>query len=157
MMQLFTAVILENFHELAQGDLSSMSVDKLGEFVDVWTTLDPDAMERISVDKLPDLIKELSPPLGLKNKLVTANSLMQVIKDLAIPIRGRAEDAHVTYQETFMACVKRVLAHEIEEDDNDFDDHPIVRGGGGGSEEGSEAQGSAHATINPPTALSTTH
>jgi len=148
MMQLFTAVILENFHELAQGDLSSMSVDKLGEFVDVWTTLDPDAMERISVDKLPDLIKELSPPLGLKNKLVTANSLMQVIKDLAIPIRGRAEDAHVTYQETFMACVKRVLAHEIEDDDNDFDHHPIVRGGGGGSEEGSEAQGSAHATIN---------
>jgi len=126
MMQLFTAVILENFHELAQGDGSIMPVEQLGEFVEIWNILDPDANEFIPVEKLPELIRLLSPPLGLKDKLVTRNSLMQVIKDLAIPIRGSVPHKRVTYKETFLACVKRVLAHQIHEDDDDEDDLEAV-------------------------------
>ncbi len=49
LMQLFTAVILENFHDLAKGELSVLPMSKLSEFVDVWTELDPDASQKIGV------------------------------------------------------------------------------------------------------------
>ena len=39
------------------------------------------------MDQLCVLIGRLSPPLGLKGKMVSRNTLMQVIKDLQIPIR----------------------------------------------------------------------
>ena len=45
--QLLTAVILENFHELAAGDVNStVPVEKLNEFVEMWTELDPEAKAR---------------------------------------------------------------------------------------------------------------
>mmetsp|Transcript_14436 Transcript_14436/g.35315 ORF Transcript_14436/g.35315 Transcript_14436/m.35315 type:complete len:906 (-) Transcript_14436:124-2841(-) len=113
MMQLFTAVILENFHELARGDQFVVPLAKLNEFVDTWTLLDPDAEQEIDVELLPQLVQNLSPPLGVKKQQVQRTQLMQVIKDLAIPIRhGR-----VTYHETFMACVKRVLDQDVGDDD----------------------------------------
>ncbi|EKX46067.1 hypothetical protein GUITHDRAFT_55688, partial [Guillardia theta CCMP2712] len=64
MMQLFTAVILENFHELAHADSATLPLDKLNEFVDAWTELDPDATQKISIASLSTLITRLSPPLG---------------------------------------------------------------------------------------------
>eukprot|EP00961_Rhodomonas_salina_P015884 213381-Rhodomonas_salina.2 len=80
---------------------------------------------------LPDLIKELSPPLGVKSKLVSTSDLLQVIKDLAIPI-GRAkggdfasvgakgfEEGVVRYRDTFLACAKRVMLKD--------DDEPMVQ------------------------------
>jgi len=45
------------------------------------------SQEVINVDQLCVLIGRLSPPLGLKGKMVSRNTLMQVIKDLQIPIR----------------------------------------------------------------------
>jgi len=113
MMQLFTAVILENFHELAKGEASVVPIEKLNEFVDTWTYFDPDACHEIDVVLLPELVQKLTPPLGVKTKTVSRCNLMQVIKDLAIPIRG----GKVTYQETFMCCVKRVLDADVEEEE----------------------------------------
>jgi hypothetical protein len=49
MMQLFTAVILENFHDLAKGELSVLPMNKLSEFVEVWTELDPHALQMIGM------------------------------------------------------------------------------------------------------------
>ncbi len=49
MMQLFTAVILENFHDLAKGELSALPMNKLSEFVEVWTELDPHALQKIGM------------------------------------------------------------------------------------------------------------
>jgi len=37
------AVILENFMEVALGDSKTIDQEKLNEFVEVWTELDPDA------------------------------------------------------------------------------------------------------------------
>jgi hypothetical protein len=37
--QLFTAVIIETFDEQADADKAMLSLDKLNEFVDAWTSL----------------------------------------------------------------------------------------------------------------------
>ena len=55
--------------------------------------------EEISIDLLPDLLIQLPPPLGLKSKDVTPALLMQLIKDLRIPIHNK----HIRYKDTFMA------------------------------------------------------
>eukprot|EP00286_Rhodomonas_abbreviata_P000788 CAMPEP_0181288586 /NCGR_PEP_ID=MMETSP1101-20121128/414_1 /TAXON_ID=46948 /ORGANISM="Rhodomonas abbreviata, Strain Caron Lab Isolate" /LENGTH=992 /DNA_ID=CAMNT_0023392723 /DNA_START=425 /DNA_END=3403 /DNA_ORIENTATION=+ len=116
MMQLFTAVILENFHQLSQEDRTALPKEKLHEFVDVWTTLDPHAEGTIGIKSIPELIVQLSPPLGLKDKNVTSQMLMQIIKDLEIPIR----DDRVRYIDTFLAFVRRVLASDVEDDTDNF-------------------------------------
>uniref|UniRef100_A0A7S1E5W3 Ion transport domain-containing protein n=1 Tax=Hemiselmis andersenii TaxID=464988 RepID=A0A7S1E5W3_HEMAN len=115
MMQLFTAVIIENFHELAKGGAFVLPMHKLSEFVDIWTELDPEAEQAIDVSLIPTLIMKLPPPLGLAGKNPTPSTLMQVIKDLAIPIR----DGKVSYKETFVACVKRVMDHDIEDEEEE--------------------------------------
>ena len=55
--------------------------------------------EEISIDLLPDLLIQLPPPLGLKSKDVTPALLMQVIKDLHIPIHNK----RIRYKDTFLA------------------------------------------------------
>jgi len=123
MMQLFTAVILENFHELAKGEASVVPIEKLNEFVDTWTLFDPDARHEIDVVLLPELVQQLSPPLGVNSKAASKSNLMQVIKDLAIPIRG----GKVTYQETFLSCVKRVLDADVGEEDDEEPEEEIIK------------------------------
>ena len=55
--------------------------------------------EEISIDLLPDLVVQLTPPLGLKSKEVTPALLMEVIKDLQIPIHNK----RIRYKDTFLA------------------------------------------------------
>jgi len=117
LMQLFTAVILENFDELARADKAVLPRDKLNEFVDAWTLLDPEAEEQISTLQLEQLIIALSPPLGVKTESVSRVSLLRVIKDLHIPILVGDK---ISYQDTFKACVRRVLA-----DTDDFEDEDV--------------------------------
>ena len=40
-------MILENFDELARADKAVLPRDKLNEFVDAWTLLDPEAEEKV--------------------------------------------------------------------------------------------------------------
>jgi hypothetical protein len=55
--------------------------------------------EEISIDLLPDLVAQLTPPLGLKTKEVTPALLMEVIKDLQIPMHNK----RIRYKDTFLA------------------------------------------------------
>jgi hypothetical protein len=137
MMQLFTAVIIENFHELAKGGAFVLPMHKLQEFVDTWTELDPEARQCIDVSMIPTLIMKLPPPLGLAGKNPTPSTLMQVIKDLAIPIR----DGKVSYKETFVCCVKRVMDHDIEDEEEDEEDEEDPRTSSDGKrQEGEEGE-----------------
>ena len=93
LMQLFTAVIIENFEELARADKAVLPLYKLNEFVDAWTHLDPEAEQQISSSQLEELIMTLTPPLGVKTEDGEADArayskvgLLRVIKDLDIPI-----------------------------------------------------------------------
>jgi hypothetical protein len=109
------AIILENFDELVRADKAVLPRDKLNEFVDAWTDLDPDAHGKISTVHMEDLIRALPPPLGVKDPAITVTrvSLLRVIKDLDIPIDGGT----ISYQDTFRACLLRVLS-----DTDDYED-----------------------------------
>eukprot|EP00960_Hanusia_phi_P041823 755164-Hanusia_phi.AAC.5 len=95
--------------------------------------LDPGATGRISVTLVPELIRSLSPPLGLRKEHVTepmlikvtgvgaraeeGNPAVQIIKDLHIPVHGE----HVRYYHTFAACVKRVLSEGDLGEEDEFE------------------------------------
>jgi len=153
LMQLFTAVILENFDELQQADKAALPRYKLDEFVDAWTELDPEAEQKISTSQLEELVIALPPPLGVKleNGAPPAGahskvSLLRVIKDLEIPILPGAK---ISYQDTFKACVRRVLADADEVQDENLNDD----GGGTGEEfADDEDSGIAYFRGRPPTA-----
>jgi hypothetical protein len=114
LMQLFTAVILENFAEQQLQDKAVLPVDKLNEFVDAWSLLDPEAVSSIETKLLPDLIRCLAPPLGVKTESLSRVSVLRVIKDLDIPI---LKGNRISYQQTFQACVRRVINDDIIDDD----------------------------------------
>jgi hypothetical protein len=133
LMQLFTAVILENFDELQRQDKAVLPRSHLDQFVEIWTQLDPEAHENISALQLPALIINLAPPLGVKTESTSRVSLLRVIKDLNIPI---LPGNRISYNATFKACVRRVLAEFDEFDDLPDDDARAkadaeVRGVGG--------------------------
>merc|ERR1719263_536288 len=115
--------------DIKASDSHSMDKGKLDEFVEVWTKFDPEASEELSVELLPALVSQLSPPLGLKSKVVTKSLLMNVIKDLRIPVRtypvrdreGEREVRVVSYQDTFLACVKRTIMARQQEEGADGD------------------------------------
>ena len=88
LMQLFTAIIIENFSEVVTGGASIVSKDQLNEFVDQWSDLDQDCLGCISYHSLPELIRRVPPPIGLRGKNITASMMMNVLKDLHIPIRN---------------------------------------------------------------------
>lgn len=118
MMQLITAVILENFTDIVKDDESVISTEALNLFVDKWNLFDPDAEGVISTLDLPKLLCELKPPLGVKSDHFSSIKLLAVIKDLAIPVRGGDS---VRYKDTFLALVRRAQAQFPEEDEDIFE------------------------------------
>jgi hypothetical protein len=114
LMQLFTGVIIENFVEVTKGSTSMLDRELMNQFVDAWCTLDKHCFGCIRHEQLIDLIQMVEPPVGLKGKLVSNSMLMNVLKDLHIPIRN----GKIHYYETFEACIKRVVALPNEEDED---------------------------------------
>ena len=117
MMQLITAVILENFDDMAKDDIAIISKESLDDFVDKWNEFDPDATSYILSTDVPKLLGELEPPLGVKARYFSSIKLLAVIKDLAIPVRGDK----VRYKDTFLALVRRAQAHYPEEHEQEVD------------------------------------
>jgi len=118
LMQLFTAIIIENFSEVADGGDNIISVERMNEFVDVWSELDSNCLGCIPHEQLYELIAQVRPPIGLKGKPLSSSKMMNVIKDLHVPIRY----GKVHYFETFAACIKRVTALQDTEDDDIADE-----------------------------------
>jgi len=127
MMQLITAVILENFDDMAKDDVAIISKESLDDFVDKWNMFDPDAHSYIRTTDIPKLICELMPPLGVKARTISGPKVLAVIKDLAIPVRmiPRPDDTGtidtVRYKDTFLALVRRAQAQFPEEGEEEDD------------------------------------
>lgn len=121
MMQLITAVILENFLDMIRDDAAIISKPARDDFVEKWGRFDPDATGTMFTVDLPKLLCELNPPLGVKSESISSIKVLAVIKDLAIPVRGDK----VRYKDTFLALVRRAQAYfpeEGEEEDDIFAD-----------------------------------
>ncbi|XP_053725700.1 calcium channel, voltage-dependent, N type, alpha 1B subunit, a isoform X11 [Synchiropus splendidus] len=64
MLNLFVAVIMDNFEYLTR-DSSILGPHHLDEFIRVWAEYDPAACGRISYKDMYNLLRIISPPLGL--------------------------------------------------------------------------------------------
>uniref|UniRef100_A0A8C9N6S3 Voltage-dependent N-type calcium channel subunit alpha n=1 Tax=Serinus canaria TaxID=9135 RepID=A0A8C9N6S3_SERCA len=67
MLNLFVAVIMDNFEYLTR-DSSILGPHHLDEFVRVWAEYDPAACGRISYTDMYEMLRHMSPPLGLGKK-----------------------------------------------------------------------------------------
>ncbi|XP_004417104.1 PREDICTED: voltage-dependent L-type calcium channel subunit alpha-1S-like, partial [Odobenus rosmarus divergens] len=67
MLNLFVAVIMDNFEYLTW-DTSILGRHHLDEFIRVWAEYDPAACGRSSYNDMFEMLKHMSPPLGLGKK-----------------------------------------------------------------------------------------
>lgn len=84
-INMYIAVILENFKQAHEQEEIGITEDYLENFYDVWERYDPHATQFIKYEKLSDFIHELGPPLGMKKpneKAITLFNLPIITGDL---------------------------------------------------------------------------
>jgi len=109
MLNLFTAVIIENFEKQQEQESWKIMPTALDEFRELWAEYD-DGSGTITPRDLHDLLTRLSPPLGL-GPTTTNAELLRFVAGLNIPL----EAGRVPFQRTAFELVRRVSETEIPE------------------------------------------
>uniref|UniRef100_A0A7S3DJI7 Calcium-channel protein CCH1 n=1 Tax=Palpitomonas bilix TaxID=652834 RepID=A0A7S3DJI7_9EUKA len=102
-LNLFIAVILDNFSEAVKNDNAALPKDNLQSFAEAWAEFDHNANRLISREHLFDLLRRLEPPLGL-GIAATRAEVLRVLATLNIPDRN----GEVQYMDTFHELARRV-------------------------------------------------
>lgn len=130
MLNLFVAVILENFEReiQAEADSGSVRTKDMDAFADAWKMLFQEEVERtgnyaadpakLPVEMLVDLLDMLPPPLGMDR--VLSSSKAYRLKFLT-HVDAKHENGTIDYTDTLMSCVRAALnadppSEEIEHD-----------------------------------------
>ncbi|XP_066568568.1 calcium channel, voltage-dependent, N type, alpha 1B subunit, a [Amia ocellicauda] len=104
MLNLFVAVIMDNFEYLTR-DSSILGPHHLDEFIRVWAEYDPAACGRIQYKDMYNLLRVISPPLGLGKKCPNRVAYKRLVK-MNMPI---ADDNTVHFTSTLMALIRTAL------------------------------------------------
>uniref|UniRef100_A0A8C2KJM7 Voltage-dependent N-type calcium channel subunit alpha-1B n=1 Tax=Cyprinus carpio TaxID=7962 RepID=A0A8C2KJM7_CYPCA len=104
MLNLFVAVIMDNFEYLTR-DASILGPHHLDEFIRVWAEYDPAACGRIHYMDMYNLLRIISPPLGLGKKCPNRVAYKRLVR-MNMPI---AEDRTVHFTSTLMALIRTAL------------------------------------------------
>ncbi|TRY66750.1 hypothetical protein DNTS_028791 [Danionella cerebrum] len=115
MLNLFVAVIMDNFEYLTR-DSSILGPHHLDEYVRIWAEYDPAACGRISYRDMYDMLRHMSPPLGLGKKCPARVAYKRLLR-MDLPV---ADDNTVHFNSTLMALIRTAL------------DIKIAKGGEGG-------------------------
>ncbi|XP_040818763.1 voltage-dependent N-type calcium channel subunit alpha-1B isoform X2 [Ochotona curzoniae] len=105
MLNLFVAVIMDNFEYLTR-DSSILGPHHLDEFIRVWAEYDPAACGRISYNDMFEMLKHMSPPLGLGKKCPARVAYKRLVR-MNMPISS--EDMTVHFTSTLMALIRTAL------------------------------------------------
>ncbi|KAM5299114.1 voltage-dependent N-type calcium channel subunit alpha-1B [Ctenodactylus gundi] len=105
MLNLFVAVIMDNFEYLTR-DSSILGPHHLDEFIRVWAEYDPAACGRISYNDMFEMLKHMSPPLGLGKKCPARVAYKRLVR-MNMPISN--EDMTVHFTSTLMALIRTAL------------------------------------------------
>ncbi|XP_024618217.1 voltage-dependent N-type calcium channel subunit alpha-1B [Neophocaena asiaeorientalis asiaeorientalis] len=105
MLNLFVAVIMDNFEYLTR-DSSILGPHHLDEFIRVWAEYDPAACGRISYNDTFEMLKHMSPPLGLGKKCPARVAYKRLVR-MNMPISN--EDMTVHFTSTLMALIRTAL------------------------------------------------
>ncbi|CAG5918538.1 unnamed protein product [Menidia menidia] len=104
MLNLFVAVIMDNFEYLTR-DSSILGPHHLDEFIRVWAEYDPAACGRISYKDMYNLLRVISPPLGLGKNCPNRVAYKRLVK-MNMPID---DDNTVHFTSTLMALIRTAL------------------------------------------------
>eukprot|EP00066_Takifugu_rubripes_P013491 XP_011602757.1 PREDICTED: voltage-dependent N-type calcium channel subunit alpha-1B isoform X2 [Takifugu rubripes] len=104
MLNLFVAVIMDNFEYLTR-DASILGPHHLDEFIRVWAEYDPAACGRITYRDMYEMLRDMSPPLGLGKKCPPRIAYKRLVK-MNMPI---ADDNTVHFTSTLMALIRTAL------------------------------------------------
>ncbi|XP_068588557.1 voltage-dependent N-type calcium channel subunit alpha-1B-like isoform X3 [Cebidichthys violaceus] len=104
MLNLFVAVIMDNFEYLTR-DASILGPHHLDEFIRVWAEYDPAACGRITYRDMYEMLRDMSPPLGLGKKCPPRVAYKRLVR-MNMPI---AEDRTVHFTSTLMALIRTAL------------------------------------------------
>ncbi|XP_050782242.1 voltage-dependent N-type calcium channel subunit alpha-1B isoform X1 [Gopherus flavomarginatus] len=105
MLNLFVAVIMDNFEYLTR-DSSILGPHHLDEFVRVWAEYDPAACGRISYTDMYEMLRHMSPPLGLGKKCPARVAYKRLVR-MNMPISD--PDLTVHFTSTLMALIRTAL------------------------------------------------
>ncbi|KXZ54859.1 hypothetical protein GPECTOR_4g931 [Gonium pectorale] len=109
MLNLFTAVIIENFEKTHEQDAWRLTPQNLEDFVVLWAEYD-DGSGSIDPRALEELLLRLDPPLGL-GPHAHNKEVLRFVYDLDIPL----VDGRVPFHKTAFELVKRISQTEIPE------------------------------------------
>ncbi|XP_042250817.1 voltage-dependent N-type calcium channel subunit alpha-1B isoform X4 [Thunnus maccoyii] len=104
MLNLFVAVIMDNFEYLTR-DASILGPHHLDEFIRVWAEYDPAACGRMAYRDMYEMLRDMSPPLGLGKKCPPRVAYKRLVK-MNMPI---ADDNTVHFTSTLMALIRTAL------------------------------------------------
>ncbi|XP_057215568.1 voltage-dependent N-type calcium channel subunit alpha-1B-like isoform X2 [Triplophysa rosa] len=104
MLNLFVAVIMDNFEYLTR-DASILGPHHLDEFIRVWGEYDPAACGRISYLDMYEMLRHMSPPLGLGKNCPPRIAYKRLVR-MNMPI---ADDNTVHFTSTLMALIRTAL------------------------------------------------
>ncbi|XP_053705164.1 voltage-dependent N-type calcium channel subunit alpha-1B isoform X1 [Synchiropus splendidus] len=104
MLNLFVAVIMDNFEYLTR-DASILGPHHLDEFIRVWAEYDPAACGRMTYRNMYEMLRDMSPPLGLGKKCPPRVAYKRLVR-MNMPI---AEDNTVHFTSTLMALIRTAL------------------------------------------------
>lgn len=111
MINMYIAVILDNFSEAQQADEIGIDEDDINLFYEKWKVFDPKATQFLNVSKLRDLVGQLSLPLGIPE--VTEDDILQ----LDIPLYP-SDRAHCI--DVLQALISRTLGPNNNSDEFDM-------------------------------------
>ncbi|PFX23935.1 Voltage-dependent calcium channel type A subunit alpha-1 [Stylophora pistillata] len=104
LLNLFVAVIMDNFEYLTR-DESILGPHHLDEFVRVWSEFDPGATGRIKHTEVCQLLRQMSPPVGIGKKCPKIVAYKRLIK-MNMPLHS---DNTVTFTATLFSLVRTSL------------------------------------------------
>ena len=87
MLNLFIAVILDNFSTTVHIEKSKVGTSELNRFVSIWSDFDPDADLLVPTSRFPQLLARLGPPLGVNDEFSRID-LMRQCERFQIPEHG---------------------------------------------------------------------
>ncbi|XP_040096813.1 voltage-dependent P/Q-type calcium channel subunit alpha-1A isoform X2 [Oryx dammah] len=108
MLNLFVAVIMDNFEYLTR-DSSILGPHHLDEYVRVWAEYDPAAWGRMPYPDMYQMLRHMSPPLGLGKKCPARVAYKRLLR-MDLPV---ADDNTVHFNSTLMALIRTALDIKI--------------------------------------------
>eukprot|EP00899_Mesostigma_viride_P006366 jgi/Mesvir1/15730/Mv03304-RA.1 len=111
-LNLFIAVVLENFSSSKMENENQVSVSHLAEFRKVWVKrFDPEASNFIPLAKFEELLRAIPPPLGVCGKPMSAYDMMLFQRGLFLPVC----DGFIYYHDVLNTLTQRAMGLSIEE------------------------------------------